>query len=123
MQRPSVGLPHPDSPTRPSVSPRAISRSTPSTARSMSWGRRVSAPISDVPIEKCISKPRTSSSGSATGDHRLLLDRPGGSLVVDAGGAAAGRDLAQRLVADQAVGLRELAARREPAAVGGIDQV
>ena len=31
--RPTVVLPQPDSPTRPSVSPRAISRSTPSTAR------------------------------------------------------------------------------------------
>ena len=30
--RPSVDLPHPDSPTRPTVSPRRISRSTPSTA-------------------------------------------------------------------------------------------
>src|SRR3954447_25987419 len=112
MHRPRGDLPQPDSPTRPSVSPRAIAMSTPSTARSMSWGRRVSAPISDVPIENCISRPRTSSSGSATGDHRLLLDRPGGSLVVDAGGAAAGRDLAQRLVADQTVGLGELAAWR-----------
>src|SRR5260370_37490212 len=33
MVRPSVDLPQPDSPTRPSVSPFLISRSTPSTAR------------------------------------------------------------------------------------------
>ena len=33
MQRPSVDLPQPDSPTRPSASPGASSRSTPSTAR------------------------------------------------------------------------------------------
>src|SRR5438270_3700382 len=32
MTRPSVDLPHPDSPTRPSVSPAAMVRSTPSTA-------------------------------------------------------------------------------------------
>src|SRR5580692_356310 len=31
--RPSVDLPHPDSPTRPTVSPFLMSRSTPSTAR------------------------------------------------------------------------------------------
>src|SRR6266550_5722620 len=34
--RASVDLPHPDSPTRPRVSPRLISRSTPSTARTAS---------------------------------------------------------------------------------------
>ncbi len=38
MQRPSVDLPQPDSPTRPSASPRATRRSTPSTARSTSTG-------------------------------------------------------------------------------------
>jgi hypothetical protein len=32
--RTSVDLPHPDSPTNPTVSPRAIAKSTPSTARS-----------------------------------------------------------------------------------------
>ena len=35
MVRPSVDLPQPDSPTRPTVSPRRTSRSTPSTA--WSW--------------------------------------------------------------------------------------
>ena len=34
-QRPVVDLPQPDSPTSPSVSPRAISKSTPSTARTL----------------------------------------------------------------------------------------
>ena len=33
MQRPVVVLPQPDSPTRPSVSPRRIVKLTPSTAR------------------------------------------------------------------------------------------
>ena len=33
MDRPRVDLPHPDSPTRPNVSPWRIARSTPSTAR------------------------------------------------------------------------------------------
>src|SRR3954453_13272176 len=40
MQRASVDLPHPVSPTRPSVSPRRISRLTPSTAWTTSSERR-----------------------------------------------------------------------------------
>src|SRR5580704_12530627 len=40
MQRASVDFPQPVSPTRPSVSPRNTSRSTPSTACTCSWLRR-----------------------------------------------------------------------------------
>src|SRR2546430_12339928 len=48
--RASVDLPQPDSPTRPSVSPRLISRSTPSTARTASppkplMGKCLNAPL------------------------------------------------------------------------------
>ena len=44
MQRPSVDLPQPDSPTSPSVSPCASSRSTPSTARSTAASAAVQPP-------------------------------------------------------------------------------
>src|SRR5438046_783604 len=47
-QRPAVHFPHPDSPTSPSVSPRKISKDTPSTARSTSrlpsTGKRLTSP-------------------------------------------------------------------------------
>src|SRR5438477_4877321 len=76
-----VDFPQPDSPTRPSVSPRRISRSTPSTART--------APPPKPEIGKCLKAPATRSNiGSAVteeagafsaacnaADLRLLDDR------------------------------------------------
>src|SRR5581483_9171170 len=56
-------LPQPDSPTTPSVSPAAIARSTPSTARTM--------PSS---VEKCTLRPRISSSG-AKSHHPARVER------------------------------------------------
>src|SRR5207244_1065699 len=49
-QRPTVDLPHPDSPTSPRVSPWKISNETPSTARTTS-----SLPST----AKCFTRPRT----------------------------------------------------------------
>src|SRR5438105_14124236 len=49
ISRASVDFPHPDSPTRPRVSPRLISRSTPSTARTAS--------PPNPPIGKCLYAP------------------------------------------------------------------
>src|SRR5262245_23898086 len=58
MVRPSVVLPQPDSPNNPSVSPAAISKDTPSTART-------SAPLDG----KCTLRLRTESSVSAISPH------------------------------------------------------
>ena len=109
MQRPSVDLPQPDSPTRPSVSPRASSRSTPSTARSTLAARPREPPADPPRSGKCIARPRTSSSGSATGDHRLAPRVLGADVVVDARGRAPAAERTQR----------ELAARRSPPARTG----
>src|SRR6185503_18402421 len=54
-QRPTVDLPQPDSPTRPSVSPAKISNDTPSTARTTS---------TDPSTGKCFTRPRTLTSVS-----------------------------------------------------------
>src|SRR5919204_6937801 len=62
MARPSVDLPQPDSPTRPTVSPALISRSTPSTA--CTW-----------PVVRCINPV-------AIGNHTLR------SLTVTSGWSA-----------------------------------
>jgi hypothetical protein len=40
IERDSTDLPHPDSPTRPSVRPRSSEKDTPSTARTMPLGVR-----------------------------------------------------------------------------------
>jgi len=60
MARPSVDLPQPDSPTRPYVLPRAIVRSTPSTALTWPTTRSKSTPRV---IGKCTVRSRTASSG------------------------------------------------------------
>ena len=61
MSRPTVVLPHPDSPTRPTVSPRRTTRSTPSTAWTVPTWRCMMPPL----IGKCLTRPRTSTSGAA----------------------------------------------------------
>ena len=60
MQRPSVDLPHPDSPTRPIVSPSATENVTSSTA----WTRATSRPRTPLRIGKYLRRCRTSSSGA-----------------------------------------------------------
>ena len=75
MQRPVVVLPQPLSPTRPSVSPRLMSKSTPSTAFTSPILR-----VSTMPSEigKCMARPRTSSSGrSASRSGAFMRRRPG----------------------------------------------
>src|SRR2546427_449115 len=64
-----VVLPHPDSPTRPSVSPALIVKLIPSTA--LTTPRPL--PSSEPPTGKCFLRSRTSSSGLPT--CRRLLDR------------------------------------------------
>jgi hypothetical protein len=61
MARPTVVLPHPDSPTRARVHPGRISRSTPSTART----RPISRWNTPLRTGKCTARPRTSSKGAA----------------------------------------------------------
>ena len=61
ISRPVVDLPQPDSPTRPSTSPRSIVKLTPSTA----WMTRRRPLIHAPPTAKRFSSPRTSSSGVA----------------------------------------------------------
>src|SRR3989441_2636000 len=55
--RPNVVLPQPDSPTSATVSPRRITRSTPSTARTVAISRWRSPPFT----EKCFFRPRAAS--------------------------------------------------------------
>src|SRR3954447_18797971 len=74
--RPSVDLPQPDSPTTPRVSPLRRSKLTPSTART--------APtcfLNRMPRVrgKCLTRSRTSSTGSAPGLAAARLD----GLVID----------------------------------------
>ena len=68
-----------------------------------------------------LARPRTSSSGSATGDHRLQLHRPGGRSSWMQAVLRAGVDRPQRLSPTRAVGLRRTrsGARRGSPAGGG----
>src|SRR5438309_6251884 len=61
IDRPRVDLPHPDSPTRPSVSPCLMSRSTPSTARIWPTTRLITPERTGNQVRR----PRTSTSGWA----------------------------------------------------------
>src|SRR5438309_3555903 len=76
---PRVDLPHPDSPTRPSVSPCLISRSTPSTARTWPTTRL----ITPERTGNHVRSPRTSTRGSA-GVHPGADPRGGASAKVRA---------------------------------------
>src|SRR5438105_13377994 len=58
--RPSVDLPHPDSPTSPTVSPRCTSKLTPSTALT----------LAPTPAGKCFTTSVTRRSGSSAGAGR-----------------------------------------------------
>src|SRR3954469_20100250 len=65
---------------------------------------------------KCIERPRTSTCGSATGDHRLSTDVCGGELVMDARGRPVAFERSERELALDAVVLRERTARMKTAA-------
>src|SRR5438067_6868091 len=78
MQRPVVVLPQPDSPTRPSVSPRRIEKLTSSTARTRPEG----PPKSPPPTVKCLTRWRTSSSTSEPAAARA----PPAAVGTSAGG-------------------------------------
>src|SRR5207302_11161419 len=60
MVRPTVDLPHPDSPTRPSVWPEVIANETSSTARTTARGRP--SPKKARSPGKCLTSPCTSTS-------------------------------------------------------------
>ena len=71
--RPTVVLPQPDSPTRPSVSPRRISKLTPSTAWTDPTVRCRMPPLTG----KCLTRSRTSTSGTRPA-RRGAAERPAG---------------------------------------------
>ena len=108
---PTVDLPQPDSPTRPSVSPLAIAKLTPSTALT-SPTRRCSRPPW---IGKCFTSSSTSQDGRCSlmarspARARLPSRRPGGRRRHRRSGGGSAR---QRSVG-------EAAARREGAAGDG----
>src|SRR5213594_4076042 len=81
--RPNVVLPQPDSPTSATVSPRRITRSTPSTARTVAISRWRSPPFTG----KCFFRPRAASRislrsrlGRAT-RHLLRVEMAGDSPI------------------------------------------
>src|SRR5215204_4411931 len=135
----TVDLPQPDSPTRPSVSPRASRRFTPSTART--WPTVFLKTMPWV-SGKCFFRSRISSSGSPTATVGKTLTAStaatssSGSdtedlLAVVAGGLAAGDDEAQLRPVDGAVAARRclgadpaaVAARVERAAARDVREV
>src|SRR3954469_17532254 len=72
---------------------------------------------------KCIERPRTSSCGSATGDHRLPTDVCGGELVMDARRRAVAVERAERKISGDAVLLRERTPWMEAAAGRWVGEV
>src|SRR3989454_1497881 len=81
--RPNVVLPQPDSPTSATVSPRRITRSTPSTARTVAISRWRSPPFTG----KCFFRPRAASRISlrsrlgCTTRHLLRVQMAGDSPI------------------------------------------
>src|SRR5947207_8632770 len=100
--RPVVDLPQPDSPTRPSFSPRATEKLTPSTAFTVPTCRFITTP--EV-IGKWTLRSRTARTGSG-----------GEAVMIEAGGEMVGLALDQRRPLDVAALGRVLAAQREGAA-------
>src|SRR5262245_55370785 len=64
MARPTVDLPHPDSPTSPNVSPRRMASVTPSTARTSPTCRSSTSPLL---MGNQTLRSSTSTSGGASG--------------------------------------------------------
>ena len=91
MQRPSVDLPQPDSPDeaeRLALRDRRGRRRRRRAARPAAIAAQT-APRPTRAAGSACARPRTSSSGSATGDHRLAANVRDARLVVDARGRAA----------------------------------
>ena len=84
MQRASVDLPQPVSPTRPSVSPRRTSRLTPSTACT-TW-RAAEQPVGRA--GKCLTRPSTRTSDVAPAPSSTRRSRTPAALDDDAARAA-----------------------------------
>src|SRR5215470_14195808 len=122
IARPTVDLPQPDSPTRPSVSPRAISKLTPSTAKTRPVIRRHSPLLST----KYFLRSRISSSVSAP----LPLPLPPASAIaipVKLARAPAGSPVSRAFLVVSRIGiaaavLGERATRREDTGIGQIRQ-
>src|SRR5262245_55111323 len=112
IARPTVDLPQPLSPTRPSVSPRRIAKLTPSTALTTPPRR---APNTPPPTGKWTLRSTTSITGASILSG--LRDRrgPRRADLEPAARAMAGADLAQRRRRRAAGGLGVRAARREAA--------
>ena len=93
MVLPTVDLPQPDSPTRPSVSPLAMVKLTPSTALTAPTRRCSSPPW----IGKCFTSLSTSSDAHRPVSQQATVCPPPASTTGGAVGAAAvGRKLAAR---------------------------
>src|SRR2546428_1114781 len=109
MQRPVVDLPHPDSPTRPSVSPFRMSKDTSSTACTRATSREKRPPR----IGKYFLRFLTRRSGVSAMGHPLHLVQPAGDFVP-------GLDFLEHGVLLGADRLHEGAARGEAAAGGDV---
>ena len=110
-RRPVVDLPQPDSPTSASVSPRAISKLTSSTARTSPTSLRRTTPRV---IGKCFTRPST----CRTGLRIVSLMPPSSTGAFQQATLMARPDVAQRRRLGGAAPVGERAARREAAALG-----
>src|SRR5262245_41989286 len=108
--RPVVLLPHPDSPTRPRVSPRRTSNEMPSTAFTLPTWRRTTAPAM---TGKWTFRSFTSRTVSGA---ELGMEKTGGQMVGSARHQR--RALAAADVGGAAAARREGAARRQVGEVG-----
>src|SRR5262245_26329820 len=74
-QRATVDLPQPDSPTSPKVSPVAMSKETPSTARTSERRPRMASSQAPSPrMGKFLARPSTLSNGCTTRLHGVTCD-------------------------------------------------
>src|ERR1700674_2466158 len=111
IARPTVDLPQPDSPTRPSVSPSAIEKLTPSTANTWPPARRRNPWL----ITKCCLRSRTSNTGGELARTASAIAAPENLLRPPTGGPVRRPLLLVSRVAGAASVLGEGAARREHA--------
>src|SRR5690242_9625625 len=118
--RPVVVLPQPDSPTRPTVSPRRMSKVMPSTARTAAGG-----PLAHSPRRtgKCFTRSLTSSSlgtsssfGTASGGAAIVISL----LREQTANRAPVPGLDERHLAGLALRASPVAARREGATGGEV---
>ena len=116
MQRPVVDLPQPDSPTRPSVSPGAMSKLTPSTACTTSALRAEQAAADREVLDQVLDAQERLNRLA----HRAAISSAGS--IEHAGDLVAAADLAQRRHRLAALRHRVAAARREAAAGRRLEQ-